>query len=61
MTADLLPLPAPGVRRLLRLLLAPAEQQGFCIHGSRRRWRRQGEARQSHYGRRLAGLDVEAP
>jgi hypothetical protein len=49
------------VRRLLRLLLAPAEEQGFGLHWSRWRRQRQAEARRSHYKRRLARLAQEAP
>jgi hypothetical protein len=51
----------PEVRRLLGLLLLPAEQQGFRLHWSRWRRRRQAEARRSHYRRRLARLREEVP
>jgi hypothetical protein len=51
----------PAVRRLLRLLLAPVEQQGFGLHWSRWRRQRQAEARRSHYRRRLARPRDEVP
>jgi hypothetical protein len=54
-------LTVPEIRRLLRLLLAPVEQQGFGLHWSRWRRHRQAEARRSHYRRHLARLQKELP
>jgi len=51
----------PEVRRLLRLLALPPEEQGFRLHWSRWRRHRQAEARRSHYRRRLARLQQELP
>ncbi len=47
----------PEVRRQLRLLLAPVEQQGFGLHWSRWRRQRQAEARRSHDRTRMERLD----
>ncbi|HUX75047.1 MAG TPA: hypothetical protein VMY40_00225 [Anaerolineae bacterium] len=41
----------PEVRRLLLLLTQPAAEQGFHLHWSRWRRKRQAEARRCHYQR----------
>jgi hypothetical protein len=48
-----IPLTAPEVRRLLRVLTLPAAQQAFHLHWSNWRRRRQAQARRCHYTRRL--------
>jgi hypothetical protein len=48
----MIPLTAPAVRRLLRVLAASPERQPFHLHWSRWRRRRQAQARRCHYARR---------
>ena len=43
---------APEVRRLLRALAAPSEEQAFLLRWSVWRRRKQAAARRSHYKRR---------
>jgi Putative transposase of IS4/5 family (DUF4096) len=51
----------PEVRRLLRLLTAPAEQRGFLLHWSRWRRTHQAGARRGHVARRARAQPAPAP
>jgi hypothetical protein len=52
------PLTAPEVRRLLRVLALPAAQQAHLLRWSSWRRRRQAQARRCHYARRLRRGDL---
>jgi Putative transposase of IS4/5 family (DUF4096) len=51
----------PEVRRLLRLLTAPAEQRGFLLHWSRWRRTHQAGARRGHVARRGRATPTPPP
>jgi Putative transposase of IS4/5 family (DUF4096) len=51
----------PEVRRLLRLLTAPAEQRGFLLHWSRWRRAHQAGARRGHVARRARAQPPPRP